>query len=315
MTIHTPQILLLGNGLNMQFENLSWDKLLENISEHEKYPDGYLNGFPEPLKAILLSNDHISDQLKARKELLFGKVASEEQRRQLRDILSMGFDQILTTNYSYELEIAAHNCEVITENMLKKISAHTPSVPRVEQKYLLHSYNCCAYEGVQNQIWHIHGEARKSNSMILGHYYYGELFFKIRNLLHERQNTYELDQQNGKFTPLNSWVDGFILGDLYILGFGFALTEFDLWWLMNRRKRENAQTGKIYFYEAKPTIQHTAKQELLQLMGATLVDCGMEMCKDSKEFNYPEFYRRALNDIREKVIEARESANLIDFCN
>lgn len=313
--VEAPQILLLGNGLNLQFEKLSWDKLLENISEQRLYPDGYFDGFPEPLKAILLSNDHIDAKLRERKDQLFGKVESGTQLDQLQDILSIGFDQILTTNYSYELEIASLSSKNITEKDLKNMSSHTPYVSRVEPKYLLHSYNYCTHEGKPNQVWHIHGEARKPDSMILGHYYYGELFYRIRDFLHKRKDTYKINQQNEKPTFLHSWVDGFILGDLYILGFGFALTEFDLWWLLNRRKHEKAKTGKIFFYEAKPAMQNAAKQELLQLMGVTLVDCGMQMCPNGEKFNYTEFYRRALNDIRQKVTEARESANCVKICD
>ena len=42
--------------------------------------------------------------MKEHKSYFFGKVTDERHRKMLTDLLSCGFDCILTTNYSYELE-------------------------------------------------------------------------------------------------------------------------------------------------------------------------------------------------------------------
>ena len=87
-------------------------------------------------------------------------------------------------------------------------------------------------------IFHIHGEALKPDSVILGHYFYGTLLFSYDNYLTRRapQQCYRMEGGH-----LLSWLDYFILGDVYTLGFGFDTAEIDLWWLLCRKKRERAR--------------------------------------------------------------------------
>ena len=60
-------------------------------------------------------------------------------------------------------------------------------------------------------------------------------------------------------------MDAFILGDVYILGFGFDLSEFDLWWLLNRKFNEKADHGHVYYLEPKSPVLDE-KLELLKLL-------------------------------------------------
>ena len=93
---------------------------------------------------------------------------------------------------------------------------HTEETARAEAKFLLHTYNSVTYNGVTNQIWHIHGEARKPDSMIIGHYYYGNILFKYKELLDKRRSKYKYSQDHGEEFPIKSWLDAFILGDVYV---------------------------------------------------------------------------------------------------
>ena len=81
----------------------------------------------------------------------------------------------MTTNYTYELEQAALHPGKISKSKIKAMMHHTEGSKIAEGKYLLHTYNRAVVSGHHNRIWHIHGEARKPDSMILGHYYYGKL--------------------------------------------------------------------------------------------------------------------------------------------
>ena len=40
--------------------------------------------------------------------------------------------------------------------------------------------------------------------------------------------------------PSGCWLDSFVLGNVNILGLGMDFSELDLWWLLNRKKRESA---------------------------------------------------------------------------
>lgn len=298
-----PQILLLGNGINRAFHSDSWDDLLNSIDTREDKYKISDRSCPETLKAILVTGDNVDIKLAEKKTELasLGTEKPEGQLALLRKLLGIGFDGILTTNYSYGLETAALGFGNIGESRLKAMQRHTDEVKRCETRFMLHTYNSVKYNGVEQKIWHVHGEARKPDSMILGHYFYGMLLGKILELNKKRGNSYFFDQQNGKPPKNGSWVDSFILGDLYILGFGFGFAESDMWWLLNRKKREHAEVGKTYFYELNlPGKSNREKLDLLNLMGVEIVPFDVENNR------WADAYAKAAEDISEKV---RENAN------
>ena len=95
-----PQVLLQGNGLNRAFGGVSWDNLLEQIAVPDKKEIINKTRSPFPLKAILVTENHIKEGLKKIEKELYGSVESEKLREILQKVLLMGFDHILTTNYS-----------------------------------------------------------------------------------------------------------------------------------------------------------------------------------------------------------------------
>lgn len=299
-----PQVLLLGNGLNRLVQAVGWNELLTQIKKNPKIcmDDKTCSSLPYPLLAVLATDDHVDRAINEKQKLFCGVTdnAMEGLRPYLQQLLSMGFDDILTTNYSYELERAAY--ENISQNgsLCKKWMRHTAEVARAEQKYLLHTYNAVPYQGVSNRVWHIHGEVRKPSSLILGHYYYGKLFFKYQELLNKRSNLqFDLEQQ-GKPPIMESWLDAFLLGDVYVLGFGYDYSEFDLWWLLNRKKREQASHGTLYFYE--PAAGNELKFALLETYGAKIECLGFRQ----QNPDYQAFYQEALTDIQSRVKCAKE---------
>ena len=153
-----PQVILLGNGINLAFNGVSWNDLLNSIAV-EEYKDKKID-CPMPLKAILVTRDNIDKTLKnhieQHREQAYGKI---------------GADHILTTNYSYELEMAAKDVKnELSDYAIEQMMAHTDAVNKAESKYLLSTYNQVQYENTPNCIWHIHGEARKPSSVVLGNY-------------------------------------------------------------------------------------------------------------------------------------------------
>lgn len=294
-----PKILLLGNGINRAFHSDSWDALLNTIDiRRERYDIGEFR-CPETLKAILITGDNVDKALENEKERLgaLGTKKPAEQLALLRRLLEMDFDEILTTNYSYELESAALGKEHINEHALRRMQRHTAEVPRCETRFMLHTYNSVQLCGKEQHIWHIHGEARKPGSMILGAYYYGNLLGKITEL-DRRRGTYFTASEHA---AVRSWTDAFILGEVYILGFGFGFAETDLWWLLNRKKRERAAVGKTYFYELKPPSEtNRAKLDLLRLMNVEIVYIGTE------NGDWRGAYTKAVEDIEKRMKKTRK---------
>lgn len=300
---HFPQVLLFGNGLNIPFSGISWNEFLKKISCNKDLDPTKLN-IPMPLKAILLTKNNIHNSLSQYKNDLYGKVESDIQREYLEKILSLEFDHILTTNYSYELEIASQGSSGINDNCLKKLMKHTSSVKKAEGKYLLHTYNECDFKGHTNKIWHIHGEARKQSSIILGHYYYAGLLCKIKKYLDDKGKEYYNKQIEGTKANINSWMDAFILGDVYVLGFGYDFSEFDLWWLLDRKEQEKANKGKVYYFTPEP-YDLDEKLELLKIFNTVEIKhCGIKMpaTKEgcSNEF-FEHFYDKAISQIESMI--------------
>ena len=315
-----PQVILLGNGINRAFNGVSWNDLLNTIAV-EEYKDKKID-CPMPLKAILVTRDNIDKTLKnhieQHREQAYGEIVEEEHAATLKKILSIGADHILTTNYSYELEMAAKDVKNgLSDYAIEQMMAHTDAVNKAESKYLLSTYNQVQYENTPNCIWHIHGEARKPSSVVLGHYYYGKLIYRyIENLdkLAKPDNRYKNFDGQYKEWKFRSWVDAFILGDVYVLGYKLDLSEFDLWWLINRKKREKAEHGDIYFYE--PAVENAenadsegidARLELIRVFAKEVKDMGVTVPRKDKadeqtiSGKYCEFYKKAINDIARRI--------------
>ena len=296
-----PQVLLLGNGINRGYGGISWDKLLSEIAVRADYDIPNMTS-PYPMRAILLTENHINEAVTNKKQLFYGIIGSEQHSEILKSLLSVGFDDILTTNYSYELEEAGLSKETLTDTEVTKLMRHTSD--RAETHYLLHTYNHIEFEGIANRIWHIHGEVRKPDSMILGHYWYGNLLRRIQDKLDQQGNYYARVQKNGQNIDRKSWVDSFILGDVYVLGFSYGLSEIDLWWLLTRKNRENAHHGKLYYYGIQ-NEKDREKTALLELMGAEVINLGFT--SDVKTTpDYKTFYQDAFDDIQKRMAKAKQ---------
>lgn len=153
MQINRPQVLLLGNGINRTYGGTSWTDLLKKITTREDLlPYVDMQGIerlksPMPLQAILLTDNKIDVALKTISDASFGEISNEEHRDCLRRILSMGFDHILTTNYSYEIEIASQEGTNITQSKVISMQRflRDNGIKQAEPKYLLHTYNEVKY--------------------------------------------------------------------------------------------------------------------------------------------------------------------------
>ena len=298
-----PHTLLLGNGLNLSYGGTSWSDLMKNINVRDDFNPCEMCS-PLPLQAILLTNNNLKETMKSHSRVFYGKVQDPMHMQILQELLTMGFDDILTTNYSYELEEAAFGMAELSEYKLKKINKCTQG--KVEPRYLLHSYNEVSCRSVKNRIWHVHGESRKPDSMILGHYWYGNMLFSITEELKQKKNQYYFKQNHGEEIQFDSWLDSFILGDVYVLGFGYDLSELDLWWLLNRKYRENADKGRMIFYEME-SLEQREKIELMRLFGVCVRSFGM-MKPDRGDPQYSQkyeaFYAAAIEDIHREIEKA-----------
>ena len=301
LTVQKPKVLLLGNGLSRAYNAASWNHFLNSINrKKDEFPDPDKIDMPMPLKIILLTDNHVGTAMKENKQYFLKDFYNELDTDicvQIRKLFDIGFDYILTTNYSYELEYTAYG-DRFTENRLKTIQRYI-TVDRAESKYMLHTFNQISYDGKDIDIWHIHGEARKTDSMIIGSDYYSRLTSRV---IEETKNPERYDQKGGKninLISVNSWVDALLFGDVYVLGFGYDYSEQDLWWLLNRKAGETKiSKGKTYYYEPDSSDYIRVKKSLLNVFDVETdgLDFGFE-----KDFSYKDFYSVAIEDIAQRV--------------
>lgn len=270
----------------------SWDELLQSMTKRKDLPNNLTSSMP--LRAILITENHVRETLKGNR-LLYGEPLSEDTNDLVKDLLSIGFDHILTTNYSYELEATACPNVVRSDKCIAQLMRNVSSKGRADNKYLLATYNQVEYSDVLNRIWHIHGDARKTSSIVIDHNAYAMLLGKYISYLTLDNRKYVDAKEERKELSMNSWLDAFMTGDIYFLGFGLDFSEIDIWWLIEKKAREKANIGKIHYFDIG-TVGFNEKHELLKTLGCEVHDCGYKIGYGSK-VDYREFYRSAIKEI------------------
>ena len=260
-----PKVLLMGNGINRAYGFASWDELIESIrtrdlSDSEKED---VKNIPYPLQPVILTGDHLGTQMKTVSEQLSLLHAAVDENEILCAFASLPVSAILTANYTYELEKALNpsfNCLPGRRCGFRK-NAYTES-GKYNAEQLHNYFDVDKYP----PIWHIHGEAARHNTMVLGHYYYGKLLAKMQQYMSLLLSRYKARANKQHSMELRSWLDYFMLCDVHIVGLGMAPSELDLWWLVNCKKR-HFPGRKVIIY--KPDIKPEEKL-LAEAYGVTV---------------------------------------------
>lgn len=259
-----PRVLFLGNGLCRTYNGRSWDRLLDFIKDREDFPlDAEKYVMPMPLKSAMLTNNKLASKMRKIVEQANPSEPSNdlekitwqsftdtnpEMRELIRRIVKH-FDYVLTTNYSYEIEMAMLDAEtLVPDQIVEMMNYH--EIDSAQLKFLINTYNLVNGK----PIWHIHGEARKPDSMIIGSAYYGKLLRRCIERIDGgktggKEREYKRNIKNGKPQKIGSWVDAFVLGNVYILGLGLDFSESDLWWLIDYKSSNPEFCGRTFYYE------------------------------------------------------------------
>ena len=310
----SSDILLVGNGINRafeknkkdivpkcenwNFEGMSWKSIINQLlfnydNDDIKYED--ISNLPMPMQIITATKDNVAKAMTALSKSMCSEVIGKEKMEFCKKLLSLPVDDIITTNYSYELEQSSGISP--NKNSYYKSREYTKKVTKTEDNFRLYTYS--DLKSVSKRLWHIHGDAASPKSIVMGHYWYGKLLKEIEERVSRFLKIYKSSKgQNEKQLNL-SWVDLFLKNDVYMLGFGFDTSELDLWWLACCKKRHFPDT-KIYYYTDKKEIEKG--YELL------LKSYNIEMCNNIsvKNNNYVEFYKDAIKDIEKKLKEGVE---------
>jgi len=340
-----PKVLFIGNGINKAFGEPSWSGLIEAVStglydeEMKK-----IRRMPYPLQAIVVTDDCVDYGLQIIADKMMPKELVPEHSKMLAEFVTLPFDAVLTTNYSYEIERALmpdFDCKMRSSSKWRK-STHTGN--KLEEQFGIFRYyklpvgelsaraggkaseitgeindeindrinDGAAYGKVSGindviaggnasgladktrdaYIWHVHGEAARPDSMIFGHYYYGVLLSVIQQYSAKVLSRYERCRKRGEDFHPRSWIDYFLIGDVYVSGFGMNLSEMDVWWLINCKKRYFKDYGGIFYYE--PEIDYPDKFNTKVLAKSYRVNIQ----KMNFDGDYKRFYYDTAEDLR-----------------
>lgn len=296
LEIERPKVLFLGNGLF--YSDSNWD----NFIERNKRQDislkewGAIENAPYTIRATAaLPTNDLERQQGYLKEI--DKIHSEMQkgRPHILELLDLPFDAILTTNYTYQIESHIKNdyCELSNEQKAKKYAKQTfvynKKFPQ-DSKFLLRTFNRLEYNGKNQNIWHIHGEARRKSSIVATHDEYGKLMEAIRQYCKKYGANYRNFYNSFRF---NSWIDYLIMGDVYFIGSQLDYTEFDLWWLFSRRMREEKNHGKMIYYS--PSEQNPERETIFKLLD---IEIRTLNCYKTASCDFDSFYVKAIENIK-----------------
>lgn len=93
-------------------------------------------------------------------------------------------------------------------------------------------------------------------------------------------------------------------------------SEMDLWYLLNRKAREKAEHGTVFFYEPQsgtPDMKTCQKLDLMELFGVEIRDLGCRLDEDEKTRNaqFLPFYHQAIDQI---IMEMKKTSTDLREC-
>ena len=279
-----PKVLMLGNGICLLNNGMGWSELLRSLQiKDEVIPD--VTDIPYAMQPEAIRGTDVEEV----QRLMATNLRSQSPHELLKQLVFMDFDAIITTNYTYEIENALLDGKW-TENKRKK--CHVTLYGSSHVRY--NTYKCNLVKDINGReipVFHIHGEQARKHSMVLSYYSYADAVYHLIEMNKQRKNEYAEHQLSGIPLLCKGWLDYFLLGEIYAIGFGFDLSEFDIWWAIERKNREYAQTGKMHAYMMGEE-QDAAKSTMFKAMG---VD---ERFLHVKKRQYEESYQQIVREIR-----------------
>ena len=106
-------------------------------------------------------------------------------------------------------------------------------------------------------------------------------------------------KEEDKIRP-KSWLEYFIFGDVYVVGFGMDLSEIDLWWLLNRKKREELPHGKTVFIKDANEELDMMKRSMLEVMDVEIREFSCE--RTDGKTDYQGLYRKIIEWLKDGAV-------------
>ncbi len=293
-------VLFLGNGINRLGGGYNWQDTLQNLSQDAGItaPNHLFNKVPntvffEIIYAAFLQKKGIKHEERYLKESISEKLAEFPENKYHRGLYDLGITNILTTNYDYAIEKGS-------QEIFDSANAYT------ETRYSLFRRT----KAGNLSIWHTHGEINKSNTIMLGFDHYAGSLQKMRSFIttglskryHKKVALESVTRKNRYSQTPFSWVDIFLLNDVYILGFGMDFSEIDIWWLTiyKQRMREKNKRFGTTTYHSFIHQENADKKELEETKIEVLRSLGVTVKKHTINTNhtYSDAYDQIFDQIK-----------------
>lgn len=264
--------IFYGNGINLAAGGCDWNDILRKMSNNCSLPNISSNTLKyeyiilpkrESQKVPWLLNGqmfvaggfNLSTEINMENDII-KKGLCEELRKQPRspyytELARLNAQYYVTTNYELIL-----NEEFEGFNFFR-------NMPR-NDIVRLYARDVLSKDGDTVMIWNIHGNWNAPESIILGIKDYCEYVTEINQYIKEGNHNHNL-----------SWIDLFLKTDVYIIGFGLAYEETDIWYVLTYRKRLIRQkkyniNNHIYYYIPNKYADK-GKMDLLEAMDVEVV--------------------------------------------
>lgn len=288
--------LLIGNDINNATESYSWNDLIVGLLKYAKIDEDVNKEnkpFPMLYEEIYLKSFQVYKTPESRiKKYIASQTRKLSPNILHRQILDLGIENILTTNYDLLFEESAQFSKNRCTN--KGIIKET-------------LYNLFRYHQTQNhKIWHIHGSETIPNSITLGYEHYSGYLQQMRNYVASgTTGTYKIKD----FQPLakrlrnddvsfESWIDFFFTHDICIFGLNLDFVEMHLWWLLTYRARARIENrfpvnnSIVYYYPYKYQSTSRHKLEMFESLGINTKP--IKLNSDDKI----KYYGKVISDIK-----------------
>ncbi len=290
------RILLIGNDINNINNSTSWEKLLNRIikicgnnitiSKEKPFPILYEEIYLKGLKSENISEYYLKSEI--------AKIVNEIEPNEIHnELLELGFENYITTNYDYVLE------KVLLDNKPTKSIKNIGIIK--ETKYSVFRHNSLS----NKKFWHIHGEINVPKSITLGFEHYGGQLQQFRNYtvsgtkyknkeINNGLSLHKIIKESQSNIKNHSWIDFMFKDEVHILGLGLGYEETDLWWLLTNRVRfQNEELGGIknrIIYYSPFKYKNQDKEDIMKAYDIEI--------KYIKEKNKKIYYKEAVKMIR-----------------
>ena len=284
---NNKRVLFAGNGVALRMGAANkWNEIIAEFAEEydPQLDRKLLKKLPYNMQIVAATRDNVDKSMVELCQKLKEITLNEEQKAFGKRILSLPFDRIITTNYTYELERSVSENKTFRCRYFEK---------KRERDMSLFGYIPVTIGEEEKQIWHIHGHACAPNSVIMGHYFYGKLLSSIQSYIPKMLKGWRMRQNIDGDFEIRSWVDSFMTDDVYMVGFGMDLCEADIWWLACCKKR-HFPDSRIYFYVPEWDLPKDDPRRILMNAYGIVI---REISCPEKDFSA--FYEEILKDFSE----------------